>query len=66
MFLIFGMGRMDILPLGDLGLRNGIAKLFDIDKPSDTQITKIASKWSPYRTVATWYIWKGVKNFKNV
>ena len=66
MFLIFGLGRLDILPLGDLGLRNGIAKLFDISKPTDEQITKIASKWSPYRTVATWYIWKGVNNFKNV
>ena len=66
MFLIFGLGRMNILPLGDLGLRNGIAKLFDISKPTDEQITKIASKWSPYRTVATWYIWKGVNNFKNV
>ncbi|MBM3905203.1 MAG: DNA-3-methyladenine glycosylase 2 family protein [Thaumarchaeota archaeon] len=66
MFLIFGMGRQDILPLGDLGLRNGIAILFDIEKPTDVQITKIASNWRPYRTIATWYIWKGVKNFKNV
>ena len=66
MFLIFGLGRLDILPLGDLGLRNGIAKLFEISKPTDEQIIKIASKWSPYRTVATWYIWKGVNNFKNV
>ncbi len=67
MFLIFGLGRLDILPLGDLGLRNGIQTLYSFsEKPSDEIIIKIAQKWRPYRTVATWYIWKGVRNFKNV
>ncbi len=67
MFLIFGLGRLDILPLGDLGLRKGIQLMYSMPKmPDEEKIIKIASKWRPYRTVATWYIWKGVRQFKNV
>ena len=67
MFLIFGLGRQDILPLGDLGLRKGIQTLYSFNEnPTDENIIKIAQKWRPYRTVATWYIWRGVRNFKNV
>ncbi len=67
MFLIFGLGRQDILPLGDLGLRKGIQTLYSFsENPSDENIIKIAQKWRPYRTIATWYIWRGVRNFKNV
>ena len=67
MFLIFGLGRLDILPLGDLGLRKGIQTLYSFsENPTDESIIKIAQKWRPYRTVATWYIWRGVRNFKNV
>ncbi len=67
MFLIFGLGRLDILPLGDLGLRKGIQTLYSFNEnPTDENIIKIAQKWRPYRTIATWYIWRGVRNFKNV
>ncbi len=67
MFLIFGLGRLDVLPLGDLGLRRGIQKLYYIsDSINDEKIIRIAKKWRPYRTIATWYIWRGVRNFKNV
>ena len=67
MFLIFGLGRMDILPLGDLGLRRGIQNMYLMSKePDDKTIIHIAKKWIPYRTVATWYIWRGVRNFNNV
>ena len=67
MFLIFGLGRMDILPLGDLGLKRGIQMLYSMsEEPEDETIINIAKKWIPYRTVATWYIWRGVRNFNNV
>ena len=67
MFLIFGLGRMDVLPLGDLGLRKGIQIMYSMsEKPNDDNIINIAKKWIPYRTVATWYIWKGIRKFNNV
>ena len=67
MFLIFGLGRLDIMPLGDLGLKRGIQKMYSFSElPTNEKILKISSKWRPYRTVATWYIWKGIQNFKNV
>ena len=66
MYLIFGLGRLDIFPLGDLGLINGIKKLYDLENPSTIEIQQITDNWIPYRTVGTWYIWRGVKNFQFV
>ena len=66
MYLIFALGRMDIFPLGDLGLINGVKKLYNLENPSTDEITKITDKWIPYRTIGTWYIWRGVKNFQFV
>jgi DNA-3-methyladenine glycosylase II len=66
MYLIFALGRMDVFPLGDLGLINGIKKLYDLENPSTDQILKITNNWIPYRTMGTWYIWRGVKNFQFV
>ncbi|MFB5632883.1 MAG: DNA-3-methyladenine glycosylase family protein [Nitrosopumilus sp.] len=66
MYLIFGLGRMDVFPLGDLGLVNGIKKLYNLDDPPIEKIEKIGKKWTPYRTIGTWYIWRGVKNFQYV
>ena len=66
MYLIFGLGRKDIFPLGDLGLINGIKKIYSLKNPEMSVITRISDKWKPYRTFGTWYIWKGVKNFQYV
>jgi DNA-3-methyladenine glycosylase II len=66
MYLIFALGRMDVFPLGDLGLINGIKKLYDLENPSTDEILKITNNWIPYRTMGTWYIWRGVKNFQFV
>ena len=66
MYLIFALGRMDVFPLGDLGLINGIKKLYNLDNPSTDEILKITNNWIPYRTIGTWYIWRGVKNFQFV
>ena len=66
MYLIFALGRLDVFPLGDLGLINGIKKLYNLENPSTDEILKITNNWSPYRTIGTWYIWRGVKNFQFV
>jgi len=67
MFLIFSLGRMDVLPVGDLGLRKGIQLYNSADElPNAAEIEKLAEKWRPYRTVATWYIWKSLKTFDTI
>lgn len=65
MFLMFCMGRLDVLPVGDLGIRNGIQELYNLkDLPSPEQIQTIAKKysWHPYESVASWYIWHSLDN----
>lgn len=65
MFLIFCMGRLDVLPVGDLGIRNGIQKLYKLDHlPTSEEIEKIAynNSWHPYESVASWYIWQSLDN----
>jgi DNA-3-methyladenine glycosylase II len=67
MFLIFSLGRLDILPVGDLGLKKDIQKLHSMPEiPKDNEMRKIAEKWRPYRTVATWYIWKSLQSFDTI
>ena len=59
MFLIFGLGRLDVLPLADLGLRVGMQRQLGLKEIPDKQrITQIAEAWRPYRTIATWYLWR--------
>jgi len=65
MFLMFCMGRLDVLPTGDLGIRNGVAKLFNIDHiPDAREIEELAHArhWHPYESVASWYIWQSLEN----
>lgn len=65
MFLMFCMGRLDILPTGDLGIRNGIKKLYGFEQtPEPHEIELIAEKnnWQPYESVASWYIWQSLDN----
>lgn len=67
MFLIFSLGRLDVLPVGDLGLRKGMQKLYSLPElPQKDQIERLAEKWRPYRTVATWYIWKSLSQFDKI
>jgi DNA-3-methyladenine glycosylase II len=63
MFLMFCMGRLDVLAVGDLGVRNGVRKLYDFtDTPTPKQVQTIAKKniWHPYETVACWYVWRSL------
>lgn len=65
MFLMFCMGRLDVLPTGDLGIKNGIQKLYGLEQqPTPEQIVQIASdnSWHPYESVASWYIWHSLDN----
>jgi DNA-3-methyladenine glycosylase II len=65
MFLMFCMGRTDVLPVGDLGIRNGIRKLYGFaDAPTPDQITALATErgWHPYESVASWYVWQSLDN----
>jgi DNA-3-methyladenine glycosylase II len=65
MFLIFCMGRLDVLPTGDLGIKNGIYKLYSLkEKPSVEEMENIAKKnrWHPYESVASWYVWHSLDN----
>ena len=63
MFLIFSLGRLDILPVGDLGIRKAIQTAFDLaDLPNPEQIEAIAleRRWRPYCSVASWYLWRSL------
>lgn len=65
MFLMFCMGRTDVLPVGDLGIRTGIKNLYGLDElPTPAQITNIADEhgWHPYESVASWYVWYSLDN----
>ena len=59
MFLIFSLGRLDVLAVDDLGLRAGIKRHYDFKQlPTKAEVTELAEPWRPYRSIATWYIWR--------
>ena len=61
MFLIFHLMRPNVLPLDDLGLINGISRNYFSGEPvSRSDAREVAQAWSPYCTVATWYIWRSL------
>ena len=61
MFLIFNLGRPDVLPLADIGLIRGIEKHYYNSKRIDKkELEKFRTKWSPWCTVATWYMWRSL------
>ena len=65
MFLIFALGRLDVLPVGDLGVRMAVKNLYGFeDLPTPVQVEEIASKnkWSHYESVAAWYLWRSLDN----
>ena len=59
MFLIFSLGRLDVFPVGDLGIRKAIQRVYGYKKmPAVSTMHRHARKWAPYRTIATWYLWE--------
>lgn len=62
MFLIFALGRLDVFPIGDLGLRNAMSRAYRLRAPSDSRLRRIGGRWRPYRTIGTWYLWESYDN----
>src|SRR3989344_7086530 len=61
MFLMFALARPDIFPADDMGLQNAFRKLIKRNLKPD-KMAKFAERWKPYRTVASWYIWRSLEN----
>jgi DNA-3-methyladenine glycosylase II len=62
MFLIFHLGRPDVLPVGDLGLRRAAMVEYRLRKlPEPPRLTRLARPWRPWRSVATWYMWASLR-----
>jgi 3-methyladenine DNA glycosylase/8-oxoguanine DNA glycosylase len=58
MFLIFCLGRPDVLPVDDLGVQYGFKQVYKLRKlPNAARMQRMAEAWRPYRTVGTWYLW---------
>jgi DNA-3-methyladenine glycosylase II len=59
MFLIFALGRLDVLPVDDFGLRAGVRDVYALPNlPSRTELRERGEVWRPYRSIATWYFWR--------
>jgi DNA-3-methyladenine glycosylase II len=66
MFLIFALRRPNVLPVGDLGVRTAIQRLYRKRKlPTRAQIEKLAESWHPYCSYAAWYLWRSLEFPKN-
>ena len=61
MFLIFSLGRLDVFPIADFGLRAGIRNEYGLeDLPDKVTLNRIGESWRPYRSVGTWFIWRSL------
>jgi 3-methyladenine DNA glycosylase/8-oxoguanine DNA glycosylase len=61
MFLIFCLGRPDILPLTDLGIQKAVQKAYDFKAlPASRTLERLGHRWKPYRSIASWYLWASV------
>ena len=64
MFLIFTLGRLDVLPVGDLGIKNAIRKNYHLKElPDETKVAELCEKkkWKPYQSIASWYLWMSLE-----
>jgi DNA-3-methyladenine glycosylase II len=63
MFLIFQLGRPDVLPVGDLGIRRAVERAYGLDElPDPDELEQIAEPWRPQRTLACLYLWESLRN----
>lgn len=63
MFLLFALGRPDVLPTADLGIRAAMKGLYGLDElPKPAEMARIAAPWRPYCSVACWYLWRSLDN----
>ena len=62
MFLMFHLGREDVLPVGDLGIRRAVQKAYDLpDAPDPDALRRLAAPWQPHRTLASFYLWESLE-----
>jgi DNA-3-methyladenine glycosylase II len=67
MFLIFALRRANVLPTGDLGIRNAIRKAYGLaELPHPTEVETLGERWKPYCTVASWYLWRSLEPNANL
>ena len=63
MFLIFHLGRPDVLPVGDLGIRRAVERAYELPElPDAAKLTEIAEPWRPHRSLASLYLWRSLDN----
>src|SRR5262245_1220169 len=62
MFLLFGMMRLDVLALGDAGLQRAARLLYGKKRESKTLLSRVAEPWRPYRSIASWFLWRSLGN----
>ena len=61
MFLMFALRRPDVWATNDLGIRAGLKKLYDLPElPKPREMEEMAAPWRPYRSVASWYLWRSL------
>jgi DNA-3-methyladenine glycosylase II len=59
MFLIFRLGRLDVLPVLDLGIRKGVQRAYGLRRlPAPRYVERLGKRWSPFATIASWYLWR--------
>jgi DNA-3-methyladenine glycosylase II len=67
MFLIFALRRTDVLPTGDLGIRNAMKKAYGMaEPPTPAEMETMAKRWRPYCSVASWYLWRSLEGDANL
>jgi len=67
MFLIFALRRPDVLPTGDLGVRNAIRRAYNLEAlPTPAEMEKMAAAWRPWCSVAAWYLWRSLEGDANL
>ena len=62
MFLLFGLKRLDVLAVGDAGLQRAVRILYGKKRISATLLPRVAEAWRPYRSIASWYLWRSLEN----
>ena len=62
MFMIFALARMDVLPVGDFGVRTAIQRQYGLPElPKPAEVASIAQPWRPYASIASWYLWRSLE-----
>jgi DNA-3-methyladenine glycosylase II len=63
MFLMFVLNRPDVLPVDDLGLQEAVKRAYKLhERPDKKKLTEMGERWRPWRSIATWYLWRGMED----